>query len=518
MLELAKIFGDHMVLQRGTPLPVWGRADAGARVELEIQGKRAAATAGADGRWRAELPPLQTSFAETLTVAAGGRTRTLRDVQVGEVWLAGGQSNMEYMMYFDLDAESERPACADDALRFYDVPEIAYPGQDAEADYAAYGFWRKAGAQDLDYFSAVGYYFARALRRRYGIPVGIVGCNWGGTPACAWMSEQAVAKGGGQAYLDEYAAAVRGLDVQAYDHAFRADPANYRTDLLAGPVLNMMHAGARPADMAAAAARLGLADGWTPKPMGPKHEKRPGGLYEAMLKPLAPYAVRGVIWYQGETDAGAHPEAYRTLFPALIENWRALWGRPLPFLFVQLAPLERWMEADGAPYAVVRAAQQHTADTVPGTGMAVITDAGMRRDIHPKAKRPVGERLALLARHIAYGEEILCEAPTLAEVRPAEGRLTLRFQNAGAGLRLGMVTPYGKMIPACLLSGVTITQGGADINAGTLAAAVRGDTVTLTGAALHAAPTTVGVAQGGWYQVNLYNSAGLPARPAVAAG
>ena len=513
MLQLAKIFGDSMVLQREKPVPVWGQATPGSRVTVEIQGKTAAADAGADGQWSLTLEPLHTSFEETMTVEGDGETIVFHQVQVGEVWLAGGQSNMELPMCFDLTYEEERAACADDALRFYDVPEISYVGQDQEADYSVYSVWRRSTPEDLARFSATAYHFAKALRRRLEVPVGIIGCNWGGTPACAWMSRDAIVAGGGQVFLDEYDQAVKALDLDEYDRNFRSNPANFHTDLLADPVGNMMFAGATPADVGPVFQRLALKMEFQPPVMGPKYERRPSGLYQSMLLPLVPYALRGVIWYQGETDGDTHPDLYATLFPALIADWRALWGEQLPFLFVQIAPLERWMDCVGEPYAIIRAAQQHTADTVPGTGMAVITDAGMQWDIHPKAKRPVGERLALLARHLAYGEELLCEAPTLVSVCPEEGKLTLTFRHAGSGLHLALTGFYGQLLPTLQLSGVKLFQSGDEVDGSTLTARTEGDKVVLTGAALHQAPTEVQVAQGGWYQINLHNSAGIPARP-----
>lgn len=504
-----------MVLQRNKPVTVWGQADPGTSITVTIQNQTVMARADGDGRWTAVLQPLAESFQETLTVASGADACVLQDVQVGEVWLAGGQSNMELPMCFDLTYESELADCTDDSLRFYDVPEISYPGQDRDADYSLYGHWRRSAPENLKYFSATAYHFAKALRRRYGVPVGIIGCNWGGTPACAWMSEQAIRAGGGQVYLDEYADATRNLDLEAYERQFNEKPGNFRTNILGDPIINLMHAGATTDEMNAAMVRLGRTDAGGTPVIGPKYERRPAGLYESMLKPLVPYGIRGVIWYQGETDGDHHPEAYATLFPALIADWRALWGEELPFLFVQIAPLERWLHCMGEPYAVIRAAQQHTADTVSGTGMAVITDAGMRWDIHPKAKRPVGERLALLARHLVYGEDLLCEAPTLEAVRPEKGRLTLIFRNAGAGLHLSSVTPYGEALPVMQLTGLQVRQGGVDLDTAALTAWVQGNTVTLTGSALQNEPTWVGIAQGGWYQVNLHNSAGLPARPAV---
>ena len=515
MIQLAKIFGDHMILQRDKPLPVWGQASPGTRITVTIQEKSAHAVVREDGCWQAELPPLDSSLAEVMVVTDGTESCTLRDVQVGEVWLAGGQSNMEFHMQFDREFDTEKTICEDDALRFFDVPEISYPDQDTEADYSLYGRWIKAEPEQLARFSAAGYWFARQIRRRYNVPVGIIGCNWGGTPICAWMSEDSVRDCGGQILLDEYAAATADLDLQAYDRWFRSNPGNYHTDLLADFKSNLFMYGKTLPEVQAERAVRQIPYIWAVPPLGPRHERRPAGLYDSMLKPLVPYALRGVLWYQGETDGDSHPELYASLFAALIGDWRTLWREDLPFLFVQLAPFERWMQCEGAPYAAIRAAQQHVADTVPGTGMAVITDAGMRRDIHPKAKRPVGERLARLALCKVYGEEVLCEAPALTTVTLASGLLCLRFQNSGDGLSLSQITPYGEVLPEGRLLGVTISQGSRRIDASTLEARVQGDCVWLSGPSLQAVPTRVEIAQGAWYQVNLYNSAGLPARPAV---
>ena len=521
MLQMAILFQDHMVLQREKPVAVWGTADAGAAVTVTIQGRMAKTTAKEGGVWQVALPPLHTSFAEEMTVVSGMEKIVLRDVQVGEVWLAGGQSNMEFYMRYDADMADEKGICHNDAIRFFDYPEVSYVGQIDEADYRKqYAFWRKAEPEQLERFSAVGYYFAKDLQQKYQIPVGIVGCNWGGTPACAWMSRDAVVAGGGQVYLDEYEQAIRTLDMEEYEANFRANPNAWQVDKLADPIADMIMFGCTMEEMNAKLADIGTdTSNFDPAsmlpPMGPKHERRPCGLYESMLKPLVPYTIRGVIWYQGETDGDNHPEVYHTLFPALIRNWRTLWGEELPFLFVQIAPLEQWMDCVGAPYTQVRAAQQHTVDTVPGTGMAVITDVGMQHDIHPKKKQPVGHRLALLAMNKVYGADVLCEAPTLTAVQAGPGKLILTFENAGDGLHLTEKVPHGQQVGCETLGGLQVFQNGQLLDTEQIQAAVGGNQVTLSSLEIRAGvPTEVKLAQSGWYLVNLYNSAGIPARPA----
>ena len=521
MLKLPPIFSDRMILQREKPVAVWGEAAPGAQITVSVQGVSAAAAADEAGRWRVTLAPLTASFAETLTVSDGTDTLTIDDVQVGEVWLAGGQSNMEFHMRYDADMAAEQDTVCEN-VRYFDYPEVSYVGQIDEADYRSrYAFWRKAiGKENIERFSGPGYYFAKKLNRDLGVPVGVIGCNWGGTPACAWMSEESIKAGGGQAWLDEYAEAAKGLDLDEYNKTFAANPANYQTDLLGSPMLDLIMFGVPFDQMGAKMKELGIeppkrGGGMMPPAMGPRNPNRPSGLYESMLKQLVPYSIRGFLWYQGETDGDRHPDLYKTLFPALIADWRQLWGEELPFLFAQIAPLDRWGMCDGTPYAIIREAQQHTADTVPLTGMAVTGDVGMKSDIHPKKKKPVGERFALLAEHIAYGKDLLCEAPTLVEAIPAEGSLTLRFANAGEGLHLEYVTPYGEELPAGVFSGVTVIQDGVELDAAALEAKAAGDTVTLTGDVLRDVPTSVQIGRGGWYQINLYNSAGIPARPAA---
>lgn len=338
MLKLDRLFQSGMVLQCEKPVSIWGTAMPGADVSVSIQGKTVSVQAKADGSWLVWLDPLSASFQEVLIVASGNETIITQDVQVGEVWLAGGQSNMEFHMRYDTDFAGEQAQCSNDAIRFFDYPEVSYVGQINEADYSKhYAFWRKATPQDLERFSAVGYYFAKELYKKYRIPIGIIGCNWGGSPACAWMSESSIRLGGGQLYLDEYAEAIDGLDFKEYDHKFFSGPGAYKLDLLADPVSDMMMRGCTVEEITSALAKSSLDAAKivenTQVQMGPRYERRPSGLYNSMLRPLVPYSIRGVIWYQGETDGDCHPELYQTLFPALIADWRNLWDDELPFLF-----------------------------------------------------------------------------------------------------------------------------------------------------------------------------------------
>lgn len=520
MLKPAVLFQDHMILQREKSIPVWGTANAKESVTVSIQGQQKHTLADKKGKWCVEIGPLRTSFSETMTISSDSEGMELKDVQIGEVWLAAGQSNMEFYMRYDTDYTKETEVCDNDNVRFFDYPEVSYPGQIDEADYGKnFGFWRKAAPDQLQWFSAPAYYFAKTIQAKYHIPVGLVGCNWGGTPACAWMSEQAIHEGGGQVYLDEYRAAMENLDLAAYDENFRANPGNFRTDPFADPISVMLMEGMSFEEILKTlygqAPDLSQMDFSAMIPaMGPKNETRPCGLYESMLCQVAPYGLRGILYYQGESDGDRHPELYETLFPALIRCFRALWNEELPFLFVQLAPFGRWMACVGEPYAIIRAAQQHTADTVPGTGMAVITDIGMELDIHPKKKKPVGERLALLSESKVYGEDTLCEAPTLISAAVENNTLLLRFKNVGDGLTLADHTPDGAQTDPEKLGGLEIVSGGQAVCTDAVTAEAKEDTVTLKGVPLSTGgPVTVALGCTGWYRMNLYNSASLPVRP-----
>ena len=502
MLKTAMMFKDGMVLQRDKKIAVWGTIEPGAKVCVSMQGMESCTKAGEDGKWRAICGPYRTSQKEEMVIVSGGDTLRIRDVAVGEVYLAGGQSNMEFPMRFEAHLAEEKKN-RDDLIRFFDYPEVAYPEQLDEADYSVhYGIWRRCAPDQIERFSAVGYYFAKALRSRYDVPIGIIGCNWGGTPACAWMSEEAIRGCGGEVWLEDYQAAIRDLDLEKYTSEFKGNPWNYKTDLASDLMFEILETGYTSDVILEKVDAAGFNYALNP-PMGPYSERRPTGLYHSMLCQVAPYGIRGVIWYQGEAD-DEKSGIYHRIFPALIRNWRELWAEELPFLFVQIAPFAHWLACRGTWYPNVRAVQQWTADNVANTAMAVITDCGCDWDIHPKNKRPVGERLALLAEHYVYGEDVLCEAPRMREFDVEKGKITLRFEHAGEGLQLD----------GNRLDSLEIYQDGYLVDYDSCSAA--GDTVCVFGSKICPdLPTEVRLACTEYHNVNLKNSAEIPARPAI---
>ena len=376
------LFSDQAVLQRGQTVPVWGTADEGEQVTVSVEGRRAS-TVCRGGHWRVDLPTLEAGGPLEMTIA-GTNTITLHDVMVGEVWVASGQSNMD-MVLADCDRGAEEiSASANPRIRLCKVPRQAADEPQATTKMS----WRECGPKTVSNFSGVAYFFARDLEKALHVPIGIIDAAYGGTPAEAWMSPAAVrSRPEFQSILDEYAQQVKDSP-RAME--------NYRTELAAW---ELTAADAKRANQKA-----------TPRPqipLGPFNFRRPSGLYRGMVLPLVPYAIRGVIWYQGERNS---PRAYqyRTLFPALIADWRATWHQgDFPFLFVQLAPFGKFdARLQDNVWSELREAQLMTSQSVPNTAMAVITDVGDQADIHPRRKQAVGGRLAVAARALAYREPI----------------------------------------------------------------------------------------------------------------
>lgn len=494
MLKTAMIFTDHMVLQRGKEIPVWGEAAPGTQVTVELDGRKVQTRTDECGNWIAYLPPHDAGSGYCLQVRSEQETIEFHDVCVGEVWLAGGQSNMEYFLGFEKHFEEVAAGQMNPMIRYFGCPQVSYEGQMADYDYCNDGFWRCCTVQDLPYFSAVGYYFACDVQAALGVPVGIIGCNWGGTPACAWMDPGYLEGTDGAIWLREYEDAVRDLDLQAYKASFRANPGNDRTRPLEAPHnIRIVKNGLTRQEQAQLVAAMGK----LPEPYGPWYERRPGGLYETMLKKVHPYAMKGVLWYQGESD-DKHPEVYKTVFSQMIRCWRDLWQEELPFLFVQLAPFEQWLLCNGNSFPEVRKSQQWVSKTVKNTRMASAGDAGMEWDIHPKDKLPVGQRLALLARGHVYGEEVLCDAPELAYARKTGERIEISFDH-GDGLHIA-----GDVLQAMVgirASGESRVIKDAWIEDGKLILRGCEDLAVLQ------------FAQTGYYEINLYNAAGIPALP-----
>ena len=467
---------------------------------------------------REARPALASDEPRELTVR-GKNTLTVHDVLVGEVWLAGGQSNMRSPLFAAHNAAEVLPLATDTQLRFFTVRFKTA----AEPQAAVLGEWQPSTPEKAKDFSAVAYFFARELQHATGRPLAILSASWGGTPIQTWISLAGIKQDPPlPRTLDDWNKAV-----EQY-HKVQANPklaADYEADLKrwkeeVEPAFNTASK-AYNADKAAAKAvgekpKPAWPEPQNPDPMGmPSPSRRaqtPSVSFNGMIAPLAPYALRGVIWYQGEANGSAGLE-YRTLFPRLIQDWRAHWGTQFQFLFVQLPACG----ADPVPVAEsgwpwLREAQL-MALREPHTGMAVTIDVGDPNNVHPADKLDVGKRLALLARHSVYGEEVADSGPMFRDFAIEKDRVRVRFCPTGSALIPGQA-PWRasgvEPLPTDRLIGFFIA--GEDRKWVEAGARIEDDTVIVSSSAM---PKPVAVRYG-WPnspRCNLYNRAGLPASP-----
>lgn len=501
MIKLAVIFQDGMVLQRGKNIRLWGETDREQSVEVYCnEALWLPAQKIPKGSFSLTLPPGEAAENATLVIqGSAGDTVRIRNVDIGEVWIAGGQSNMEFFLRYDTEGKETIAGANDDHLRYYNVAQYAFEGEEKDGfkDESRWNRWFPYKPEYIETFSAVGLYFANCLRKALGVPVGIIGCNWGGTTASAWMDEKLLeADAVLSVYTEEYAEQTRGLDTDAYRESNRIQRG--RKSKLVDSILQYMMEGSHKLLLKLLNP---LICAFPSPPMGPCNENRPGGLYHSMVSKIVGYACQGVIWYQGESD-DMHADLYAKLFSALIGCWRKAWADELPFLFVQLAPFRRWANVTAMHYPTLRQQQETVSKTLPRTWMASIMDLGMEFDIHPKEKRPVGERLALLAMGKIYGRDIPCESPELERGRRLSGEVVLTFKHADGGLAL-----LGDS-----LSAMEIRADGSLVK--DWKAEVSGAEVILKGRALEEAKhIRLQYAWDQYCKVNLYNGAKLPAKP-----
>jgi sialate O-acetylesterase len=560
-VRVPALVGSHMVLQSDAPARVWGWAAPGEAVHVALAEARAETVADEDGRWAVELASQPAGGPHTLTVN-GDNTLTFDDVWLGEVWVASGQSNMEWILSRSEGGDAAAAAGCD-GLRLFTVTKATSLTPRDDVD----GRWQRCSAASAPSFSAVAFHFGQELHRRLGVKVGLIHSSWGGTPAEAWTSREALEASptlrplvaGFDEALDEAAQARFAAQLRAWeDENYHRDTGNEglgqgwaapdfdasgwermelpqeweqagllvdgalwfrrsveipagwagrdltlslgaiddfdttyfageevgRTDretrgywavprryavparlVKPGPTViavrafdhygNGGFAGAAAemtlAPRDAAADALPLAGPWVyaiergleparpdtatqPRFLSPDNQNSPTVLYGAMIAPLTPYTIRGVVWYQGESNADAAWQ-YRTLFPAMIRDWRRAWGRgDFPFLFVQLANyMARQPQPTESAWAELREAQLRTLD-LPNTGMAVIIDIGEADSIHPRNKTDVGRRLARWALADTYGQDVVKSGPLYDSFAVEEGAVRVRFRHAAGGL------------------------------------------------------------------------------------
>ena len=480
-VKLPAVIGDNMVLQQKTKAPIWGTADPGEEVAVTLGSQQATAKADAKGRWSVKIETPAAGGAVEVTVK-GKNTITIKNVLIGEVWVCSGQSNMQWSVRASANPDKEIAGATYPKIRLFTVPRT--PATEPQADCK--GQWVECSTQTIADFSAVAYFFGRDLNKTFDVPVGLINTSYGGTAAEAWTSRPTLESVADfkpiferwDGMVANFPKAKEAFDKQLAEWKIAAEKA--KADGKDAP--KQPAAPANPAT-------------------SPNHYST---LYNGMIAPIVPFAVKGAIWYQGESNAGRAYQ-YRKLFPTMIQDWRKAWGQgDIPFLFVQLAnynpghpePEDGTTESD---WAELREAQSMTL-SLANTGQAVIIDVGDAKDIHPKNKQDVGHRLALAAQHVAYAKNLVYSGPVYDKVQVEASAARVKFKHVGGGL----VATGGP------LKGFAVA--GDDHKFFAAEARIDGDSVVVRCDQVEK-PTAVRYAWANNPAANLFNKEGLPASP-----
>ena len=454
-VTLSPIIGSHMVLQRDAACPIWGWADQGEKVTVEFSGQKAEATPDASGKWMVKLKPMKANDQGQSLTIRGKNEIKLEDVVVGDVWLCSGQSNMEWSVAASANPKEEIAAAKDTRIRHIKIGNP--PAKTPDAKVISPAGWQPASPQTVAGFTAVGYFFGREIAKEQNVPVGLLGANWGGTRIEPWTPpigfKEVPALSAFAAKLDSYP--------ETQEKPDKADPTKKVTEV-----------------------KL----------------QSPLALFNGRIAPLVPYAIKGALWYQGESNNG-EAMLYTEKMKALIGGWRKVWEMPeMPFYYVQLAP---FIYKGANPENLARIWEAQTAALqIPNTGMAVTTDIANTVDIHPKNKQEVGRRLALWALAKTYGKkDIVFSGPIFKSARFDGGKAILSFDHVAGGLK----TRDGQAPSHFVIA-------GEDKKFVPAKAEVVGQTIVVTGEGVSKATAV----RYGWShdaEPNVANSAGLPASP-----
>ena len=447
-LRAAPVFSDNMVLQWGKPVPVWGTGEEGRAVRVLWEGGHGAEAAARvrNGEWSLMLPPLAAGLRGELVLGDGVTEIRFRNVVTGDVWFAGGQSNMEMELVNCRDGAAELAACANSDIRFYQAVKYAVVDEVFLREEER-NTWQVCMPETAAMLSGAAYFFARKINTDIEIPVGIINCSWGGTSISAWMSrEQLERSSAGRRFIDDYAEKVGSKT----DAQYNAEMTEYNAQWQAWD--SRIRAW-REKDPGASWETLNRECGecpW-PQPAGNTSPYCPANLHKAMIRRIAPYALKGFLYYQGEEDEGRAAD-YCDMMYYLTDQWRSDWGdNSLPFLFVQLTMYASREEMEAglpsANWCALRESQYRASQKIANTGMAVIIDCGEYENIHPLDKQTVGFRLALQALQKVYGRDIKADGPVFSWARPEGSSLRLYFDHAECGLEFRGV-PLGFEIAA----------------------------------------------------------------------
>ena len=498
-LKLNPLFADNMVLQRDIPAPVWGTAEEGEKITVSFSGQTKEAVADKDGRWMVRLDPLKASSdAQIMAISSsiGNQKLKIENVLIGDVWICSGQSNMAFAVSGSRDSQKEISEADYPDIRSFKVVNKS----SREPASVLNGRWDVCSPKTVPGFSAVGYFFGRELYRKLNIPIGLINSSWGGTVAEAWTTWKTLES------TPELSVMIEKFKERV--KVFSETKEKYDESLSNWTKLyGDMKEGVELSEGGKVPKKPGM-------PLDPDGQNAPARLYNGMINPLIPFAIKGAIWYQGESNA-TRAQQYRTLLPALIKDWRTGWGLgDFPFLIVQLAnykapspvPVE-------SAWAELREAQYLTSKNVPNSGLATIIDIGEGENIHPENKQDVGLRLSLIARKLVYDDkELITSGPVYESMKVEDGKIRVKFSSVGGGLEA-----RGGELKTFAIAGEDTSASGNPAAAGKkfvwANARIEGDSVVVWSDEVKK-PSIVRYA---WAEnpegCNLYNKEGLPAVP-----
>ena len=482
-LKLPAIISSNMVLQQAMPVRIWGWGPPGKKLTLSFAGQKVSTIIGADSKWTVSLSAMSASKkGRNMEISVeGGKRKILKNILVGEVWLCAGQSNMWHPM--SRSNTTEKDFIEEPDIRLFRV-KLDLESKWEKPQNNCKGYWSKASHYGIMYFSAVGYFFGKFLAKELDVPVGLIRSAIGDSMAEAWTSNDTVRNNPvNKKYMSEWDAKIADYDENKALKKYNTALAAYQKKKRENPKFK----GRKPR-----------------KPLHPIAERnRPSRLYNGYIAPLTPLAIRGVIWYQGEANS-RRPQAYSSVFPDLIKDWRKNWKQPdMPFLFVQLPNFGAEVDAVDlkASWSVLREAQAD-ALAVPNTAMAITIDVGEAKNIHPRNKKTVGERLAVAALATVYHKKVgVYSGPLYKSHKVVDNKIEISFKYSGKGIEIKSGKAQGFFIAG---SDGKFYKANVEI--------ISKDKISVWSEKV-SKPENVRYAWAGNPKCNLQNKAGLPASP-----